>query len=187
MRSDKVARREDLPPMPEYGPHLRHCLETGRERIAGRLPAESRLTRSQSWRRGRHAGRRQTNDRKHRKGYPTYIADRVGIPEGRAFVRWAKSDTAREENGDAHLAAGRCKRRRHVWTVSSSNWGDPERSCGWVPQVVGSIRRKAEVCGDAGSGVGDGHSSEDGRDNTTRLERRAISLRVLSKECGDPA
>jgi len=187
MRSDKVARRETLPPTPENGSHLRHCLETGSERIARRLREEHGVTRGQSWRRGRHAGRRITNDRKHRKAYPAGIADRVGNPEGRAFVRWAKSDTAREENGEMHLAAGRCKRRRHVWTVSSSNWGDPYRPRGAFPRVVGSIRRNAESCGDTGSGVGDGHSSEDGRDNITHPERRAISLRMLSKECGDPA
>ena len=162
MRSDKVVRREALPPTPDHGSHLRHCLETGSERIARRLREDTRGTRSQSWRRGRRAGRRITNDRKHREVYPTSIADRVGAPEGRAFVRWVKPVTAREENGDAHLAAGRCKRRRHVWKVPSSNWGDPNRPRGVVSRVVGGIRRNAESRGDTGSGVGDGHSSEDG-------------------------
>ena len=40
-------------------------------------------------------------------------------------------------------------------------------------------RRNAEIRGDVMRGVGDGHSSDDGKDNITLLEQRAISLEVL--------
>ena len=40
-------------------------------------------------------------------------------------------------------------------------------------------RRNAEIHSDAMRGVGDGHSSDDGKDNITLPEQRAISLEML--------
>ena len=126
MRSDKVARKEHLPPRLDYGLHLRHSVETQSQPIAGRLREEvNRWTRSQSERRGKDTGRRQTNVRRHRKGEPASITDRAGDFGSRPFVQWGKAATIREENGNAHLMARRCKRRRHVLEVPSSNWGGP--------------------------------------------------------------
>jgi len=185
MRSDKVARKENLPLTPEHGLHLRHWLETASELIAGRLPEDdNRWTRNQSERRGKFAGRRQTNDRRHRESAPTFIAGRVGISGGRTYVRWVKPVTAEEENGNEHSVARRCKRRRHVKRVSSSNWGGPTRFIGTIPMISCGIRRKAESHSDVEKGVGDGHSSEEGVGQHNPAERRAISLRVLLKESG---
>ena len=84
-------------------------------------------TRSQSEWRGNDSGRRQTNDRKHRKGNPSVsIIDRDGYNRfRRASVLWAKSVNIEEESGSMHSIWRRCKRRRHESTVSDSNWGDP--------------------------------------------------------------
>ena len=185
MRSDKVARKENLTPMPDNGLHLRHWLETASELIAGRLTEEyNRWTCNQSVWRGKFAGRRMTNDRRHRKGNPTSIAGRVGISGRRASVQWVKPVTAEEENGNEHSAVRRCKRRRHVKRVSSSNWGGPIRSDGEFSLVSCGIRRNAESRDDAEKGVGDGHSSEEGVGQHNPAERRAISLRMLLTECG---
>lgn len=45
--------------------------------------------------------------------------------------------------------------------------------------ISGGIRRKAESRSEAALGVGDGHSSVDGRDSITLQERRAVSWREL--------
>ena len=186
MRSDKVARKENLPPMSDDGLHLRHWLETASELIAGRLPEEyNRWTCNQSERRGKFAGRRMTNDRRHRKGDPTSIAGRVGISGWRTSVLWVKPDTAEEENGNEHSAARRCKRRRHVKRVSSSNWGGPTRFIGAFPMISCGTRRNAESRSDVDAGVGDGHSSEEGVGQHNPVERRAISLRMLLTKSGD--
>lgn len=184
MRSDKVIRMENLSPMPEHGLHLRHWLETASELIAGRLPeANNRWTSNQSWWRGRIAGRRTTNDRRHRKGSSTSIAGRVGYnSDWRASVLWAKPVIVEEENGNEHSTNRRCKRRRHVKKVSSSNWGGPVRSIGTVSMVSCGARRNAQCCGEVETGVGDGHSSKEGGGQHNPVERRAISLRMLFKE-----
>ena len=188
MRSDKVARKENLPLTPDDGLHLRHWLETASELIAGRLPEGfNRWTCNQSERRGKFAGRRMTNDRRHRKGNPTSIAGRVGISGRRTYVRWVKPVTAEEENGNEHSVARRCKRRRHVKRVSSSNWGCPTRFIGMFPMISCGIRRKAEGRSEVEKGVGDGHSSKEGVGQHNPAERRAISLRMLLKESGGRA
>lgn len=175
---------------------------------AGNLLLEE--TRSQPEWRGKDSGRRQTNDRKHRKGNPSVrVVDRDGnFRFRRATVRLAKSVNIEEESGNAHSIWRRCKRRRHESTVFDSNWGDPvsfqyiERSktfeglnrlinlvtgvsyplavtegSGYV-RISSDIRRKVESLNDVSQEVGDGHSSVDGEDNITSLERRAISLTV---------
>lgn len=139
-----------------------------------------------------------------------------GIPRRRASVLWAKPDSVGEANGNAHPTQRRCKRRRHVWTDSLSQLGRPrtvptrngvmtrmgcprpqatsdrrgiEAVAASTMDVYGisaGIKRNAESRREAVRGVGDGHSSDDGRDNTTRPERRAISLSVLTLERGDP-
>ena len=107
-----------------------------------------------------------------------------------------------------HSIWRRCKRRRHESTVFDSNWGDPvsfqniigpkilnrlsrliklvdhisyphvsAEESGYV-RISSAIRRKVERLGDVIQEVGDGHSSVDGEDNITSLERRAISLTV---------
>ena len=186
MRSDKVARKENLTLTPDNGLHLRHWLETASELIAGRLPEDdNRWTCNQSVWRGKFAGRRMTNDRRHRKGNPTSIAGRVGISGRRASVLWAKPVIVEEENGNEHSTNRRCKRRRHVKRVSSSNWGGPTRFIGTFPMISCGTRRKAESRGEVEKGVGDGHSSEEGVGQHNPAERRAISLRMLLTECGD--
>ena len=167
-------------------------------------------TRSQSEWRGKDSGRRQTNDRKHRKGKPSVsIVDRdVNFRFRRATVRLAKSVNIEEESGNVHSIWRRCKRRRHESTVFDSNWGDPvsfqningpkilsrlsrliklvdrisyphasTEESGYV-RISSAIRRKVERLNDVIQEVGDGHSSVDGEDNITSLERRAISLTV---------
>lgn len=187
MRSDKVARKENLPLTPDEGLHLRHWLETASELIAGRLTEDdNRWTCNQSVWRGKFAGRRMTNDRRHRKSSPTSIAGRVGFDSGRrASVLWAKPVIVEEENGNEHSTNRRCKRRRHVKRVSSSNWGGPTRFIGTFPMISCGIRRKAEGRSDVDAGVGDGHSSKEGGGQHNPAERRAISLRMLLTECGD--
>ena len=171
-------------------------------------------TRSQSEWRGKDSGRRQTNDRKHRKGNPSVsIVDRDGYFRfRRASVLWAKSVNIEEESGNMHSIWRRCKRRRHESTVSDSNWGDPVsfqniiglitfnglsrlikltdrglyplaavENSGYV-RISSVIRRKAERVSDVFQEVGDGHSSDDGEDNITSLERRAISLTTACDE-----
>ena len=172
--------------------------------------ALSERTRSQSEWRGNDSGRRQTNDRKHRKGKPSVsIVDRDGyFSFRRSCVRWEKSVNIEEESGNVHSIWRRCKRRRHESTVFDSNWGDPvsfqniigpkilnrlsrliklvdhisyphvsAEESGYV-RISSAIRRKVERLGDVIQEVGDGHSSVDGEDNITSLERRAISLTV---------
>ena len=172
--------------------------------------ALSERTRSQSEWRGNDSGRRQTNDRKHRKGKPSVsIVDRDGYFRfRRSCVRWEKSVNIEEESGNVHSIWRRCKRRRHESTVFDSNWGDPvsfqniigpkilnrlsrliklvdhisyphvsAEESGYV-RISSAIRRKVERLGDVIQEVGDGHSSVDGEDNITSLERRAISLTV---------
>ena len=126
----------------------------------------------------------------------------------RATVRLAKSVNIEEESGNAHSIWRRCKRRRHESTVFDSNWGDPvsfqniiglkilnrlsrliklvdgssyppasTEESGYV-RISSAIRRKVERLSDVTQEVGDGHSSVDGEDNITSLERRAISLTV---------
>ena len=151
------------------------------QQIAGRLNVDREGTGNQSGRRGEHAGRRLTNVRRHRKGEPTIIAGRVGcIRLRRPSVRCGKSDIIGEENGREHPMSRRCKRRWHAWKDSLSTWGEPA----WFPFSDGisrRIRRNAEIEGDATQEVGDGHSSEDGEDNTTSPMRRAISLRTCPR------
>lgn len=85
-------------------------------------------TRSQSERRDKQPGRRQTNVRKHRKGKLAGIADRASeFIGGRSPVRWEKPAITWEANGCAHQVTRRCKRRRHGRSVSLSNWGGPAR------------------------------------------------------------
>ena len=81
--------------------------------------ALSERTRSQSEWRGNDSGRRQTNDRKHRKGNPSVsIIDRDGDNRfRRASVLWAKSVNIEEESGNMHSIWRRCKGRRHESTV----------------------------------------------------------------------
>ena len=167
-------------------------------------------TRSQSEWRGNDSGRRQTNDRKHRKGKPSVsIVDRDGyFCFRRSCVRWEKSVNIEEESGNVHSIWRRCKRRRHESTVFDSNWGDPvsfqniigpkilkrlsrliklvdhisyphvsTEESGYV-RISSAIRRKVERLSDVLQEVGDGHSSVDGEDNITSLERRSISLTV---------
>ena len=167
-------------------------------------------TRSQSEWRGNDSGRRQTNDRKHRKGKPSVsIVDRDGYFRfRRSCVRWEKSVNIEEESGNVHSIWRRCKRRRHESTVFDSNWGDPvsfqniigpkilkrlsrliklvdhisyphvsTEESGYV-RISSAIRRKVERLSDVLQEVGDGHSSVDGEDNITSLERRSISLTV---------
>jgi hypothetical protein len=119
-----------------------------------------------------------------------------------------KSVNIEEESGNMHSIWRRCKRRRHESTVFDSNWGDPVSfqdlkwsktfkglnriinlvTCDSYPLVVtkasgyvrisSDIRRKVESLNDVFQEVGDGHSSDDGEDNITSFERRAISLTV---------
>lgn len=151
----------------------------GEEQIAGRLTKEEQGTRNQSGRQGKNTGRRQTNDCKHRKSNPAGITGRAGnFGKGRPSVRCGKSAIIREENGQEHLMARRCKRRRHVWKDSLSSWREPV----WSRQRVSeSIRRNAESWNNAVQGVGDGRSSENGKDNITLPMQRAISLRTCPK------
>tara|TARA_B110000008_G_C16739377_1_gene471976 strand:- start:47 stop:445 length:399 start_codon:yes stop_codon:yes gene_type:complete len=129
-----------------------------------------------------------------------------------------KSVNIKEVSGNEHSIWRRSKRRRHESTVTDSNWGDPvsfqnlKRSKtleglsylinlatgdsyplaiaeprGYVRKSSG-IRRKVESLNYVVQEVGDGHSSVDGEDNKTSLERRAISLTMLcveKKGCGD--
>ncbi len=172
------------------------------------------MTRSQPGRRGKDAGRRKTNDRRHRKGEPASIADRAGVIGRRSSVLWEKPAIIREENGREHLMTRRCKRRRHALKVSSSNWGGSVRfrqeewlrrfegvvpvnnqgcqgrrspKCPGMKERLGispGITRKAESRGEAVQRVGDGHSSRNDKDNITLFMRRAISSGMLPKECG---
>ena len=126
----------------------------------------------------------------------------------RSCVRWEKSVNIEEESGSMHSIWRRCKRRWHESTVFDSNWGDPVSFQNIIgPKILNSlsrliklverisyphasteesgyvrissvIRRKVERLNDVTQEVGDGHSSADGEDNITSLERRAISLTV---------
>ncbi len=151
----------------------------GEKQIAGHLKMEQQGPGNQSGRRDKSTGRRQTNDRKHRKGNPTEITGRVGhFGVRRPSVRCGKPDIIKEENGQMHLMTRRCKRRRHVRKDSLSTWGEPV----WSRQRVSeSIRRKAEIWNNAMQGVGDGNSSKDDKDNITLSMQRAVSLRKCPK------
>ncbi|KKR02956.1 MAG: hypothetical protein UT30_C0043G0001, partial [Candidatus Uhrbacteria bacterium GW2011_GWF2_39_13] len=168
-REGKPAGQGGLRPAPKA------LTGNGEEQIAGRLTKEEQGTRNQSGRQGKNTGRRQTNIRKHRKGNPAGITGRAGdFGKGRLSVRYRKSAIIREENGQMHLMARRCKRRRHVWKDSLSSRREPV----WSRQRVSeSIRRNAESWNEAVQGVGDGRSSENGKDNITLPMQRAISLR----------
>jgi hypothetical protein len=126
----------------------------------------------------------------------------------RSPVRWEKSAIIKVASGRKHLMTRRCKRRRHESRVSWSNWGGPARfrqrsgvkTIRWVdpfnqPSALAEaslprtgtsgclgislgIRRNAESRGKVLQGVGDAHSSVDGKDNITLSERRGISLRT---------
>ena len=99
---------------------------------------------SQSEWRGNDSGRRQTNDRKHRKGNPSVsIVDRDGYNRfRRATVRLAKSVNIEEESGNMHSIWRRCKRRRHESTVFESNWGDPFSFQNIIgPKILKSLSR----------------------------------------------
>jgi hypothetical protein len=178
---------------------------------------ERQMTRSQPGRQGKDAGRRKTNDCRHRKGKPASIADRAGDIGRRSHVRREKPATIREGNGYEHLMARRCKRRWHATKVSQSNWGDSVRfrqeeglrrfegvvpannqehrgrrspRCSGTRERLGisfGIRRKVESRGKAVQRVGDGHSSWDDKDNITLSMQRAISLGTFPKESGGPA
>ena len=90
--------------------------------------------------------------------------------------------SSRKKNGNEHSTNRRCKRRRHVKKVSSSNWGGPTRSVGTVSTVSCGARRNVQCHGDVEAGVGEGHSSKEGGGQHNPVERRAISLRMLFKE-----
>jgi len=171
-------------------------------------------TRSQPEWRGKDSGRRNTNDRKHRKGKPSAgVVGRDGCFRfRRATVRLAKSVNIEEESGNMHSIWRRCKRRRHELKVTDSNWGDPASfqstnrlitidglsrlinlakidsypldfaEISGCVRISSDIRRKAESLNDVIQEVGDGHSSDDGEDNITSLEQRAISLTMSCAE-----
>jgi hypothetical protein len=197
-------------------------LTAGRTRCAvtkspGGESAAGRTTRSQPGRRGKDAGRRKTNYRRHRKGEPAGIADRAGDFGRRSSVLREKPVTIREETGREHLMARRCKRWWHALKVSQSNWGGSARfrqeeglrrfegvvpvnnqehggrrspKCSGTEERLGissGIRRKAESRSEAVQRVGDGHSSRDDKDNITLSMRRAISLGMFPEESGGPA
>ncbi|MCM8534629.1 MAG: hypothetical protein NE334_01695 [Lentisphaeraceae bacterium] len=99
---------------------------------------------SQSEWRGNDSGRRQTNDRKHRKGKPSVsIVDReLYFRFRRSCVRWEKSVNIEEESGNMHSIWRRCKRRRHESTVFESNWGDPFSFQNIIgPKILKSLSR----------------------------------------------
>ena len=202
-------------------------LAAGRTRSAATKPPEgnhrTRLagwndgTRSQPERRGEQAGRRQTNDRRHRKGKLASIADRARYIGRRSSVRREKPDTMGEATGREHSMARRCKRQRHAWKTPWCNWGEPAefrqgnramtmRGVGPYQQpresrlaftrfsgkeerlgISGCIKRQAESRRHALRGVGDAHSSEDEQGSINCSERRGISLEMLLVGNGGPA
>ena len=154
----------------------------GEKQIAGHLRQGEQMTRSQSERQGKDTGRRETNVHRHRKGEPAEIADRAGDFGRRPAVLSGKPAIVREENGQMHLMTRRCKRRWHVLKVTLSNWGDPAWFC---KRISCDIMRNAENHNEAIQGVGDGYSSDNIWREQNFRERRAISLGMFLKGCGD--
>ena len=104
----------------------------------------------------------------------------------RSPVRWEKAAIIAVASGQTHALTRRCKRRRHGTRVSRSNWGGPPRFLSG-DRISDGTRRNAERRCDAVVGVGDAHSSEEGRASITRSERRGISRRVFPTGGGDLA
>src|SRR5215212_9334757 len=65
------------------------------------------------------------------------------------------------------------------------NWRDPPRPRVCGPGSMRTYNRRREVVGGR-EGVGGGRSSDDGRDNTTRPERRAPTSSTHTKESRSP-
>lgn len=147
-------------------------------------PVKTQGTRSQSVWGGESSGRRQTKDRRHRKGDLAVIADRARYFGRRSSVLWEKSAIIGVENGYEHPMTRRCKRSRHELIVSSGNWGGPARFR--YLEISDGITRNAESRGKALWGVGDAHSSDDGERSITPPERRGISRSVFLVKGVDP-
>ena len=169
--------------MVDHGLDLRHSLETGSQRISGHLRRNAQATRSQSERQGKRAGRRTTNDRKHRKVTPGGYS---GQSRGRFRVaRTCSMDEACYAWGrrweDAPMRPGGVKgggmrgKSRHVNSGENLQGSAGRR-------IRAGIRRIVESRAEALQGVGDGHSTEDLRDTKTFREGRAISLEGPSLE-----
>lgn len=151
------------------------------QQIAGHLKMKEKVTGNQSGRRAKHTVRRLTNVRRHCKGKPIRITAGLGrIRLRRPCVRCGKSDIIKEESGQMHLVIRRCKRRWHVCEDLLSTLGEPA----WFSlsgDIKRRIRRNAEIRSDVMLGVGDGHISEDCKDNKTLPIQRTISRRTCQK------
>ena len=162
--------------MVEEGLHLRHSLETGRQRIAGHLRRSEQATRSQSERLGKRAGRRITNDRKPRKVTPGgYCWQSRGIREASpcSMGEAGHSRASKWEDAPADLIGvkgdGMCGRSRIVKSGESLHGPVARR-------VRAGIRSISENRFDAVQEVGDGHSTEDPKTMKNFGEGRAVSL-----------
>ena len=175
--------------MVDYGLYLRHCPETDGQQIAGHLKRSNVATRSQSERQGKRAGRRMTNDRKHRKGcHGNYSwqsrGDSRGEPlfDGRSLTTVGKKMGRSTRSLDGVKGDGMRGRSR-----LEKSGEDLQGPVAYISELPNSERRwvrigispKSEIHSNVLQGVGDGHSTENLRDNKTRREERAISLGCL--------
>lgn len=135
-----------------------------------------RGTPSQSERRGKSAGCRKTNVRKHRKVCPggdswQSRVDSRGEPlfDGRSLPAMGKKLGRRTHGLDGVKGGDTHGRNRGAKSGESLSGSVHKTDKEWY-------KPRGEIHANARQEVGDGHSSDDGGDNITPSERRAISL-----------
>jgi len=166
--------------MVDEGLSLRHSVETRSERMAGHLRRSYRATRSQSERLGKRAGRRKTNDCKHRKVTPSSCCwqswGRRGVASLCSMGEACHLRASKWEDAPAGPTGvkgdGMCGKIRDV------NSGESLHGSALGRIRIG-ISDHGESRPDAVQEVGDGHSTCDPKDNITFGEERAISLEWL--------